>query len=224
MIMPSDCNDQNHSRKDLHRRDRDRAEHEHLHRQDRDSTEHLRSGSVLIRTASAEDAAALLEIYAPYILETAITFEYDVPTVDEFARRITHTLRRYPYLAAETGGKIVGYAYASPFKERAAYDWAAETSIYVAQDCRGMGVGTRLYTKLEDILRRQNIVNSNACIAYPNPESIRFHEKMGYRTVAHFTKCGYKLGSWYDMIWMEKMLDSHREDPPAVIPFPKLDS
>lgn len=178
--------------------------------------------SIRIRLATPEDAAALLRIYAPYILETAITFEYDVPSVEEFARRISNTLTRYPYLAAEADGRLAGYAYASAFKSRAAYDWAVETSIYVDRDCRGRGVGTRLYSALEDLLRRQNIVNSNACITYPNPASIRFREKLGYRTVAHFTKCGYKLGSWHDMIWMEKMLGGHEERPQAVIPFRSL--
>lgn len=177
---------------------------------------------IRIRPAAPEDAAALLKIYEPYVLETAITFEYNIPSAEEFARRISSTLNRYPYLTAETDGRLAGYAYASAFKGRAAYDWSVETSIYVDKDLRGRGIGTRLYTALEDILRRQHILNSNACIAYPNPASIRFHEKLGYRTVAHFTKCGYKLGRWYDMIWMEKMLGEHQENPPKVIPFREL--
>lgn len=175
-----------------------------------------------IRPAVPEDAEALLKIYEPYILETSITFEYTVPSVEEFARRISSTLEKYPYLAAEIGGRLAGYAYASAFKSRAAYYWAVETSIYVDRDCHGQGIGTLLYSVLEYHLRRQNIVNSNACITYPNPASIRFHEKLGYRTVAHFTKCGYKLGQWHDMIWMEKMLGPHEENPPAVIPFRSL--
>lgn len=183
---------------------------------------HSEASNIHIRLASPEDAAALLNIYRPYVLETAITFEYEVPSVEEFARRISSTLEKYPYLAAETDGKPIGYAYASAFKSRAAYDWAVETSIYVDRDCRGRGIGTQLYTALEQLLSRQNIVNSNACITYPNPDSIGFHEKMGYRTVAHFTKCGYKLGRWHDMVWMEKMLGHHTDDPPSVIPFSQL--
>lgn len=180
------------------------------------------NSSVRIRLASPEDAPSLLNIYAPYVRDTAITFEYDVPTVEEFRSRIEHTLRTYPYLAAEIDGQAAGYAYASAFKGRAAYDWSVETSIYVSMDCRGRGIGTRLYAALEDLLRRQNILNVNACITYPNPDSIRFHERLGYRTVAHFTKCGFKLGRWYDMIWMEKMLGEHTEKPRSVIPLGRL--
>lgn len=171
-----------------------------------------------IRMASTADAEELLKIYTPYVLKTAITFEYEVPSIEEFRGRIANTLTRFPYLAAVSDGKIVGYAYVSPFKSRAAYDWAVETSIYVDENCRGGGVGHRLYEALEEILRQQNIINLEACIAYPNPESIRFHEKYGYGTVAHFTECGYKMGRWYDMIWMEKMLGGHPKEPAPVIP------
>ncbi len=181
-----------------------------------------KTSPIHIRPATPGDAEALLKIYEPYILETPITFEYTVPSVDEFARRISTTLEKYPYLAAETNGRLTGYAYASAFKSRAAYDWAVETSIYVDRTCHGQGIGTLLYHVLEYHLRRQHIVNSNACITYPNPASIGFHEKMGYRTVAHFTKCGYKLGQWHDMIWMEKMLGEHEEIPQKVIPFREL--
>ncbi len=178
--------------------------------------------TIEIRMASETDAGALLEIYRPYVEETAITFEYVAPTPDEFRCRIRETLKKYPYLAASDGGRIVGYAYASAFKGRAAYDWAVETSIYVDRACRGQGIGTALYSALEEWLRRQHILNVNACITYPNPDSVRFHEKLGYRTVAHFTKCGYKLGQWHDMIWMEKMLGEHENPPQPVIPVTEL--
>lgn len=177
---------------------------------------------VRIRMAREEDASSLLGIYAPYVTETAITFEYEVPTVAEFSRRITGTLSRYPYLVAESGETALGYAYAAPFKERAAYGWAVETTIYLRQDCRGAGLGRTLYLQLEELLRRQNILNANACIAYPNPDSIGFHERLGYRTVGHFTRCGYKLGRWYDMIWMEKLLADHPNTPKPVIPIQEV--
>lgn len=160
--------------------------------------------AITIRMAEESDAQALLAIYAPYVEKTAVTFEYEVPTVLEFKNRIASTLKRYPYLAAIRDGHILGYAYASAFKERAAYDWAVETSIYVSEGARRTGAGSLLYEALEDYLKRQNVINVNACIAYPNPGSIAFHEKYGYRTVGHFTKCGYKLGQWWDMVWMEK--------------------
>ena len=104
-----------------------------------------------IRIASAKDAAALLEIYAPYVKNTAITFEYEVPSLQEFERRIENILKKYPYLVAETDGKIVGYAYVSAFKERAAYDWAVETSIYIDKKLKRMGIGKKLYSVLEEI-------------------------------------------------------------------------
>ncbi len=174
--------------------------------------------SIRVRPAVPADAEALLAIYAPYVEETAITFEYTVPSAEEFRERIEKTRKQYPYLAAEINGIPVGYTYASAFKERAAYGWAVETSVYVAMDRRGRGVGTALYRELEQWLKRQHILNVNACITFPNPESIRFHEKFGYRLAAHFTSCGYKLGAWHDMVWMEKMLGDHRNPPEAVIP------
>ena len=179
--------------------------------------------TLTIRPAVEADAPQLLAIYAPYVLHTAVTFEYDVPSLHEFTARIRNTLKRYPYLVAESDGEILGYAYASAFKERGAYDWAVETSIYVREDTHGQGVGRTLYQALEDTLRRQHILNVNACIAYPNPASVAFHERLGYKTVAHFTNCGFKQGQWYDMIWMEKMLADHPSQPQPVIPFPELE-
>ena len=180
------------------------------------------SDKITIRNAAIEDAGELLSIYAHYVKNTGITFEYEVPSADEFSRRIHGTLSKYPYLVAESGEGILGYAYASSFKDRAAYAWSVETSIYIRKGCHGRGTGTLLYQALENILARQNILNLNACIAYPNPESIAFHENLGYRTVAHFTKCGFKAGRWYDMVWMEKMLGCHPDTPQPFIPFPDL--
>ena len=122
--------------------------------------------NIIIRVASTEDAQTLLEIYRPYVEHTAITFEYDVPDIEVFMNRIKNTQKTYPYLVAEYQGEILGYAYAGAFKERAAYDWAVETSIYVRQNQKRMGVGSLLYEKLEEILKRQGILNVNACIAY----------------------------------------------------------
>ena len=173
---------------------------------------------IIIRMATPDDAEEVLDIYAPYVKETAITFEYEVPSVEEFRERIRKTLEKYPYLVAETEGQLAGYAYASAFKERAAYDWSVETSIYVKMGEHGKGIGSRLYTVLEEVLKKQHILNVNACIAYPHPESERFHKKFGYKKVAHFTKCGYKMGQWYDMIWMEKLLREHPTQPEKMLP------
>lgn len=177
---------------------------------------------IIIRSAVPADAKELLNIYAPYVTDTAITFEYEIPSLQEFEERIRTTLAKFPYLAAEQNGKLIGYAYASPFKQRAAYSRAVETSIYVKLEEKGKGIGRLLYEMLEAVLARQNVLNLNACIAYPNPESIGFHEHLGYRTIAHFTQCGFKLGKWYDMIWMEKMLGEHTEEPAAFLPFPEI--
>ncbi|WP_277668395.1 GNAT family N-acetyltransferase [Caproiciproducens galactitolivorans] len=183
----------------------------------------------LIRMATEKDAEELLDIYSPYVRNTSITFEYDVPSVAEFSRRTKDTLQMYPYIVAVDEGRIVGYAYASAFKKRAAYNWAVETSIYIKQDCRRKGLGKKLYLALEELLKRQNIINLNACIAYTpvedahlNNASMAFHEHLGYAKAAHFTKCGYKFGTWYDMIWMEKMIGEHPEVPKKVIPITEI--
>ncbi|RHO15985.1 GNAT family N-acetyltransferase [Ruminococcus sp. AM18-15] len=174
---------------------------------------------ITIRTATLSDAQALLNIYSPYVEHTAITFEYDVPSVEEFASRIKNTLQKYPYLVAEKNGRLLGYAYASPFHERPAYDWAVETSIYVDQNIKHQGIGRRLHDALEDALRSQGILNMNACIAYPPDEneyldknSVEFHTHMGYRLVGEFYKCGYKFHRWYNMVWMEKLIGNHLSD------------
>lgn len=177
---------------------------------------------LLLRPAVPEDGSAFAAIYEPYVTDTAITFDYEPVSAEEFARRITETLQRYPYLAAEINGQVVGYAYASAFKGRAAYDWSVETSIYVRQDCRGKGIGKALYQALEEALMRQNVLNVNACITYPNPDSVAFHEKFGYQTVAHFHQCGFKLGQWRDVIWMEKTLGEHDVPPKPFIPWSDL--
>ncbi len=178
---------------------------------------------ITIRDARLEDSKALLAIYKPYVEKTAITYEYEVPTEEEFRSRVANTLQKYPYLVAvDENDEIIGYTYASAFKGRKAYDWSVETSIYVMEGRHGEGLGKQLYQKLEDALKEMGIRNLCACIAYPNPESERFHEKLGYETVAHFHKSGFKHGKWYDMIWMEKFVGEHIEEPQDVIPYPIL--
>lgn len=179
-----------------------------------------------IRPASPGDAQALVRIYAPYVTDTAITFEYGVPSEKEFAARIAGTLERYPYLAAERDGAPVGYAYAGAFHSRPAYDWAVETSIYVDRTQRRGGVGRALYAALERALAAQGILNLNACIAYPAQEdpyltrdSVEFHSRLGYQMVGRFTQCGYKFGRWYDMVWMEKLIGAHTAPAPQVRPY-----
>ncbi|MCR5255487.1 MAG: GNAT family N-acetyltransferase [Acetatifactor sp.] len=185
---------------------------------------------MLIRTATSEDADKLLNIYSYYVLNTAITFEYEVPSLEEFKGRIENTLKKYPYLVAEENGQILGYAYAGAFKGRAAYDWSVETSIYVSKDARRNHIGSALLDRLEETLKKQNILNVNACIGVPREEedeyltfdSVRFHEKKGYKAVGTFHECGYKFDRWYNMIWMEKMIGEHLSPQPPIVPFPEL--
>ena len=182
--------------------------------------------------AVPEDAQELLSIYDYYVRETAITFEYETPSVSEFKGRIEKVLQKYPYLVAEqeltdsgseTKWRIVGYAYASDFHVRKAYQWCVEMSIYLDQKLRGNGIGRTLYTELEDRLRAMGILNLNACIGYPDEEdehltfaSVRFHDRMGYSMVGEFHKCGYKFGRWYNMVWVEKLVGEHTSAPAEI--------
>lgn len=184
-----------------------------------------------IRMAVPEDAQELLSIYDYYVKETAITFEYETPSVSEFAGRIEKVLEKYPYLVAETDAsfdlqckkRIVGYAYASDFHVREAYKWCAEMSIYLDHNLRGNGIGRALYNELENRLKNMGMLNLNACIGYPDTEdehltfaSVRFHEKMGYSMVGEFHKCGFKFDKWYNMVWMEKLVGEHTDTPPKI--------
>lgn len=181
------------------------------------------TNEIKIRPATEADAAEILNIYAPYITDTAITFEYDVPTLEEFTGRIRHTLEKYPYLVAVRDSEIIGYAYAGAFYGRAAYDWSAETTIYVKKGCSHSGVGKLLYQELETALKAQNIINLYACIGYPEVEdeyltknSAQFHAHLGYRMVGEFYHCGYKFDRWYNMVWMEKLLDPEVKHPKPI--------
>ncbi|HFU4517608.1 TPA: N-acetyltransferase family protein [Streptococcus suis] len=159
-----------------------------------------------IRSARIEDASDLVAIYAPYVEKTAITFETQVPTVSEFASRIEKTLENFPYLVAVEEGKLLGYAYASTYYARAAYDWTVELSVYIQQEARGKGIGSMLYDALEEELTVRGFKNFLACIALPNPASLALHEKRGYEQVAHFKKVGYKFETWHDIVWLQKSL------------------
>ncbi len=172
-----------------------------------------------IRDAKIADAKRLLEIYDYYVRNTAISFEYDTPSLAEFTARMENTLKRYPYLVIEKDGRIEGYAYAGTFKGRTAYDRSCETTIYIDHNERKSGMGRMLYESLEEKLKAQGILNMYACIGYPDKEdeyltknSAEFHEHMGYSKVGEFHKCGFKFGRWYNMIWMEKIIGEHRED------------
>ncbi len=175
--------------------------------------------TVVVRPARLEDARRLLEIYGFYVEHTAITFEYEVPSLSEFQYRMERTMKRYPYLILEQNGVIQGYAYAGPFKERAAYGWSCEMTVYLEHGAQKQGFGRMLYEELESRLKTMGILNLYACIGYPEEEdhylnrnSAQFHSHLGYRQVGRFCKCGYKFGHWYDMIWMEKIIGEHRPE------------
>ena len=169
--------------------------------------------TVTIRSAAPEDAERLLEIYAYYVEHTAVSFEGDVPTAEEFRGRIEKTLRAYPYLVAVEDGVIRGFAYAGPFVGRYAYRFSCELTIYLDHNERGRGFGPMLYGALESRLKEMGIRNLYACIGDPDEEdeyltrdSERFHRRMGFTKVGDFHHCGNKFGRWYNMIWMEKMI------------------
>lgn len=174
-----------------------------------------------IRLARQEDAAALLAIYRPYIMDTYITFEWDDPGEEAFANRIASALSRYPYLVYEEDGRILGYAYAGQQMDRTAYDWNAVLSIYVDQSERSKGIGPKLYGALLDLLQRQEVRHVYALISAPNPPSEAFHAKMGFDRLALFPQMGYKFGSWWGILWMGKQLNP-LDDPAPFRPFPEL--
>ena len=188
-----------------------------------------RMNDLIIRDAEEQDTATLLEIYAPYVTETAVSFEYESPSVEEFHARIETVQREYPYLVAEKDGLIIGYAYASPFHPRPAYKHCAVATIYLDRNYRRQGIGRELYRKLEMILLKQNVFTLYACITiapegdpYLSNDSEKFHFRIGYRTKGTYQNCGYKFGRWYSVIWMEKQLAPKPDVPDEFIPYPMI--
>ncbi len=160
-----------------------------------------------IRLANKQDAKQIRDIYKYYVQETTITFEYDVPSLEEMENRITQTLINYPYYVALVDQKIVGYAYAGVYKNRAAYQWGCELSVYVDHKEHGRGIATHLYDCLIAELKSMRFQKLYACIALPNEKSVSFHQKYGFQQNALFKNTGYKFNQWIDMIWMEKTLN-----------------
>ena len=187
----------------------------------------LKPAAPVIRDAVPEDAARLVEIYGYYVENTAITYEYVTPGVEEFRARIERTLRRYPYLVAEADGEILGYAYAGPLVTRPAADWSCEVSIYLDRDARGRGLGRALYAALEAALKRMGVCNLYALVALPeapdeylDSNSADFHTHLGFREVGRLHGCGHKFGRWYHLLWMEKQIAPHAPDMPPIRSYP----
>lgn len=172
----------------------------------------------MIRPATERDVPEMLAIYAPYVENTTITFEYDVPCRKEFLQRFLDITRQYPWLVWEEEGRILGYAYAAAPYSRAAYRWCAEPSVYLRPEARGRGIGSRLYRVLEWILDKQGYQILYALITAENTDSIGFHRKSGYITRAEFPDCGFKQGRWLGVIWMEKRLKIVQT--PSAFPLP----
>ena len=171
---------------------------------------------ITIRSAELSDAGRLLEIFDYYVQNTAITFDYETPSLETFRQRMVHTLERYPYLVILVDDRIEGYAYAGPFVGRAAYSWSCELTIYLDHNVQKQGLGRILYEALEARLNAMGILNLYACIGYPEQEdeylttnSADFHAHLGFVNVGEFHQCGYKFGRWYHMIWMEKIIGEH---------------
>lgn len=170
-----------------------------------------------IRFAAEADAAGLLAVYAQYI-GMSVTFETALPTAEQFAARIRDIRRVYPYLLLEDGERIVGYAYAHRIRERAAYDWCAELSVYLDRDYTGRGYGRKLYALLMDLLRLQNVKTAIGCVTMPNPASEALHEAMGFTRVGLSPCSGYKNGAWHDVAWFEKALGPYDVPPAPLTP------
>lgn len=176
----------------------------------------------LIRLATPEDAAGILAIYAPYIKNTSFTFETEVPSVEEFAERIKTNLFNWPWLVCEIDGVIAGYAYATRHRERTAYQWCVESSVYVHDGFQKKGIAKALYTSLFEILKKQGFRNVYAVINLPNDKSVAFHESCGFQYFATYEKVGYKLGKWKNVGWWKLSVNEYGDEPEAPIKFAEL--
>lgn len=167
-----------------------------------------------VREASLQDVPAILEIYRPYIIETPITYETEVPSLGDFQKRFLEITQKYPWIVCEKDHRVIGYAYVNSFKGRQAYDWTVESTVYVDQDYRGQGVGFALYQRLIEICKELGFVSMIGGISLPNPPSVALHERMGFLQVAHLKNLGYKLGQWWDVgYWQLELAQPAPKNP-----------
>jgi phosphinothricin acetyltransferase len=176
-----------------------------------------------IREAVAGDGAAFAEVYAPYVRDTVISFELQPPSAEEMSRRIEAIGLRHPWLAAEQGGQVLGYAYGCEHRSRAAYRWDVDAGIYLAASAQGRGIGRRLYLALFEILRRQGYINAYAGITLPNAASVGLHESLGFSPVGIYRNVGYKHGAWHDVGWWALGLQPLPPQPQEPVPYPDFD-
>lgn len=173
--------------------------------------------TVSLRLATPADGPAVAALYAPYVRETSITFEYDVPSGEEFGQRIAKVLELAPWLLAVESGRggetLLGYAYGGTWRARVAYRWVAETAVYVAQDQHRRGIGRALYAALLDLLRLQGFCRAIGGITLPNAGSVALHEALGFQFVGTYPKCGFKQGTWWDVGFWDLELQPHPREP-----------
>lgn len=166
----------------------------------------ITAGRKKIRSIAPTDAAGVREIYAPFVSENATSFETEVPDVPTMEQRIRDVTARYPWLAFEVDSRLLGYAYASPYRARRAYQWCVEVSVYIHESARRCGIGRALYGSLFEMLRRQGYVNAYAGITLPNPASVGLHESLGFTGICVYPRVGFKFGKWHDVAWLQLRL------------------
>lgn len=184
--------------------------------------------AVCVRAAAPEDAEQLLEIYTPFVISedsslSNVSFELAAPDVEEFRQRIQDISKQFPYLVGEVNGQILGYVYCHPYRERLAYQWAVEVTIYLAPVGQGKGLGRLLYETMEKLLCLQGVTMAYSCITVGNDHSIKMHEALGYRLIGTFTNSGYKNGQWLDTVWLEKQLQPCPKQPDNIKSWWELD-
>lgn len=184
--------------------------------------------AVCVRAAAPEDAEQLLEIYTPFVISedsslSNVSFELAAPDVEEFRQRIQDISKQFPYLVGEVNGQILGYVYCHPYRERLAYQWSVEVTIYLAPAGQGKGLGRLLYETMEKLLCLQGVTMAYSCITVGNDHSIKMHEGLGYRLIGTFTNSGYKNGQWLDTVWLEKQLQPCPKQPDNIKSWRELD-
>lgn len=180
--------------------------------------------NAVLRMASVYDAQILLNIYAPYVQNTAVTSEEAVPSLEEFKSRITDALLRHPYIVCVIDNEIVGYAYGHSYRSRSSYRWGAELSVYVSGNCKSSSVGVALYSALIAMLRLQGYQTAYGIVLLPNLPSQRLHEYLGFSAKGVLTNACFKLGGWHDIVTYEKHIGNFPENPPEIVPVTDLDN
>jgi L-amino acid N-acyltransferase YncA len=179
---------------------------------------------ISVRVATVSDAGSMLKIYSPYVIGTAFSFETELPTLDQFRERVKLCLEKYPWLVCSLDGEVAGYVYASKHREREAYQWTCESSVYIADDFKGKGIGRALYGVLFTILQLQGFRNVYAGITQPNEPSEKLHAKCGFELFALYENIGYKLGRWHNVGWWKLQLNGYDLKPPPPIKFSEVNN